>query len=371
MFSSDESDDGYASPGVRSSDSALEKALRDMVASIYEAGDMQELTVRRVRLATEKRLGLDEGFFKNDSRWKAKSDEIIKDEVVSLSVFLQGLTGRLHAAHLDMLQKVQEQALRQGLDRGEGLDQTLPKTVKSSESKSEAARAPKRRRMNVIAESDEESAFEESFTVSNDDSEKHSRLKAGFSKRASTPTAQGSAIQEKSPSKDESNVDSDSDLSVVLDEAPPKSSNKRQRSASGAAQSRKKKQKTAAARDLKLEPDQEEIKRLQRWLVKCGIRKMWFRELAPFETSLAKIKHLKGMLKDAGMEGRYSEEKARRIREARELKADLEFVQEGAKKWGVDISEAEQSDAANRSRRRLHKPRQTLAFLDDDGEETD
>lgn len=64
------------------SDAVLEQALRDEVAAVFKSGNMEELTVKRVRLATEKKLGLEEGFFKTTGDWKTRSDEIIKDEVV-------------------------------------------------------------------------------------------------------------------------------------------------------------------------------------------------------------------------------------------------------------------------------------------------
>jgi hypothetical protein len=66
------------------SDKALERGLRDKVAAIFYSGNMEELTVKRVRLAAEKKLGLQEGFFKTTGDWKARSDQIIKDEVVRL-----------------------------------------------------------------------------------------------------------------------------------------------------------------------------------------------------------------------------------------------------------------------------------------------
>ena len=91
-----------------------------------------------------------------------------------------------------------------------------------------------------------------------------------------------------------------------------------------------------------MDPDDAEIKRLQGWLVKCGIRKMWWKELKPYESSKAKIKHLKDMLADAGMTGRYSIEKATQIKEARELAADIEAVKEGAERWGKDGDGSEQ-----------------------------
>lgn len=171
--------------------------------------------------------------------------------------------------------------------------------------------------------------------------------------------------------------ESESEMSVVLDEEPKAAKKKRRRksesnqSASGKAKSSKRRKSSEGPGD----PDAEEIKRLQGWLIKCGIRKMWYKELAPHDGSKAKIKHLKEMLADAGMSGRYSKEKADSIREERELKADLEAVQEGDKAWG----KAEEEDAGpdsgaggSRRKRRLAKGLQGLDFLnDDDGEETD
>ncbi|KAF7591165.1 hypothetical protein BBP40_001939, partial [Aspergillus hancockii] len=167
---------------------------------------------------------------------------------------------------------------------------------------------------------------------------------------------------------------SESEMSVVLDEEP-KPIRKRQKNASSEGTTRKGKKTTTTkakytkTKEADIDPDQAEIKRLQGWLIKCGIRKMWARELAPYATSKAKIKHLKEMLNEAGMDGRYSVEKAKRIKEERELKADLKMVQEGAKRWGTGGAD-EESDQG-RPRRRLNRGRQSLAFLESDGEETD
>jgi hypothetical protein len=65
------------------SETRLEKALRATVANVFKSGNLEELTVKRVRLATEKALGLEEGFFKGDAAWKEKSEQIIKEEAVS------------------------------------------------------------------------------------------------------------------------------------------------------------------------------------------------------------------------------------------------------------------------------------------------
>lgn len=168
--------------------------------------------------------------------------------------------------------------------------------------------------------------------------------------------------------------DSESEMSVVLDEAPPKK--QRKKSASTGTKTKaapKAKTPKAAAKPAKEEtPDEAEIKRLQGWLVKCGIRKLWHRELAPYDAPKAKIKHLKEMLKDAGMDGRYSEPKAKAIKERRELEADLEAVQEGAKQWGNENGEDGESDegeAAPRPQRRAAATRFVDFGEDDDDDD--
>lgn len=163
---------------------------------------------------------------------------------------------------------------------------------------------------------------------------------------------------------------SDEHMSKVLDQAPKVKGRKR-RSDSG--QPRAKKTETSDGKkssEQSIDPNADEIKRLQGWLIKCGIRKMWHRELAPYDNSKAKIGHLKKLLADAGMTGRYSIEKANQIKEERELRADLEAVQEGARQWGK--AESEEEDNSGRPKRRLARGLQELSFLnDDDGEETD
>lgn len=163
---------------------------------------------------------------------------------------------------------------------------------------------------------------------------------------------------------------SESEMSDVLDESPKP---KRKRKSTGSEKPKPKKRSAPKAPkpDQPTDPDAEEIKRLQGWLVKCGIRKMWWKELQPFDTPKAKIRHLKDMLSDAGMTGRYSSEKASQIKEERELKADLEAVQAGNKQWGKTDADAEATETS-RPKRRLAKGLSEIDFLnDDDGEETD
>ncbi|KAJ2996094.1 hypothetical protein NUW58_g1079 [Xylaria curta] len=131
-------------------------------------------------------------------------------------------------------------------------------------------------------------------------------------------------VKESKPPADHS----DSSLSSVLDEPPP-----RKRKGKDAKEPPKPKQSTSK------EPtgDEVEIKKLQGQLVKCGVRKIWGIELKKYGSdSKAKIRHLKALLRDVGMDGRFSEAKAREIKERRELMGELEAVNEMNELWGLE-----------------------------------
>lgn len=168
--------------------------------------------------------------------------------------------------------------------------------------------------------------------------------------------------------------DSESELSDVIDEPPPKKRRQKSAGAEGKAKAKPAKAKKASAAPAKdVSPDEAEIKRLQGWLVKCGIRKLWHKELAPCDSPKAKIKHLKDMLKDAGMDGRYSVEKANAIKEQRELAADLEAVQEGAKIWGNEADEGSDGEEAFAEVKPRRRAAAAARFVDfgDSGEDSD
>lgn len=179
-----------------------------------------------------------------------------------------------------------------------------------------------------------------------------------------TSRSEDEDADEKPPSKTTAAAeDSESEMSDVKDELPP--ARKKRQKESKADKSKPKpaaKVKTKAKASTKEEPtpDEAEIKRLQGWLIKCGIRKLWGKELAPYDTSKARISHLKGMLKEAGMEGRYSVEKASAIKERRELAADLEAVREGNEHWGKDSEQPKRTAARRKVASRI------VDFSDDD-----
>lgn len=161
-----------------------------------------------------------------------------------------------------------------------------------------------------------------------------------------------------SPTKPVKRRDSSSSASSVLDEGPTK---KRRRAVSHGGGGRKgaaagtKFKSAAKAANSSDSPDSAEIKLLQSQLAKCGVRRLWHRELARCDTPGAKMSHLRSMLREVGMTGRFSDDKARAIKSKRELNAELEAVQEGNKIWG---QESEDDRVGHRSsRRRLTRGR--------------
>jgi hypothetical protein len=198
--------------------------------------------------------------------------------------------------------------------------------------------------------------------------EKSSKAK----KRATEESAEDGAR----PSEEE-------EYSDVIDE-PPKP--KRKKKDIAAVPSTKTKKTPIANSIGPLDSLEAEIKKLEQQLVKCGVRKIWAIELKKYgDDSRAKISHLKGLLKDIGMEGRFSEARAREIKEARELASELAEVTTMNEYWGVgsgrgaknqaedgdDGSNDGQSDvgayAKSRGTRKAHAD---LAFLGDDSEES-
>ncbi|OGM39273.1 transcriptional regulator [Aspergillus bombycis] len=368
---SESESDEPAAPSAPSND-ALEKALRETVAKIYKLGNMEELTVKRVRMAAEKSLGVEEGFFKGSSTWKSKSDQIIKDEVAVQDKQAQEPESDEEPEEPAPPAKKASSAKRTKLDKAEASRKRRKTSTPEPEDQSESS-AP------LDDESEEEvkrPAKKQSETTlgKNSKSKPSKELVSDDSEDVEDQKDDVAPSEEAEEPKNDRGEDSESEMSVVLDEEP-KPTRKRQKSAGTEAstQKRKKTTTTSKAKDADLDPDQKKIKELQDLLVKCGIRKLWWRLLAPYETSKEKIGHLEGMLREAGMigplKGKEAERKALKIRERRELQADVVSCQEEVRLYGK--GDADEESDSGRPGRRLNRGRKHLAFLEDDGEETD
>ena len=315
-----------SSPPDHPSASEIESTLRLIVRTATKHD--QEVTVNSARTEAETRLGLDIGFFKNDAEWKSRSKSVISaaaeepasPEVVKVK---PAPTKKRKSDESDESKKVakrQKKATGGDSDIHESDGSPARSVVKKSKPRAKPAA---------------KKAFKDS------DGSVHSDSSARA--YAEDHTLQDSP-KPNEPERPAAAVDDESDFSSVLDEPPP-AKKKRQtesktRSASPSettTKSKSGKPKDTASTESggkDLTPQEEELKRLQSWLVKCGLRKVWSKELAPFPTPQAKIKHLKGMLEGAGMTGRFSEEKAKSIKEARELKAEIEAAKDFNSKWG-------------------------------------
>ncbi|KUJ14825.1 uncharacterized protein LY89DRAFT_122906 [Mollisia scopiformis] len=218
---------------------------------------------------------------------------------------------------------------------------TKPKAKHVSEDEEDEPEEPPKTATKDIVDSEEEP--EETDTALAPKKEEH---KSQFMK---APSAESSEL---TPVPKDADL-SDSEMSVVLDEEPKPKRKRRSKvemadPSSRAPKPAKAPKEPKAAKPAKtkakappagkdLTEDEQQIKTYQSQLKKCGINKIWQFELKQYgDDNKAKIRHLQGVLKDIGMTGRFSEARAREIKEMRELQADLEAVKEGEKSWGLD-----------------------------------
>ncbi|KAL8768459.1 MAG: hypothetical protein Q9209_005365 [Squamulea sp. 1 TL-2023] len=323
-------------------DADIEKALRDAVVNKYQS-DPEQLTIKRIRTDVEQQLGLGDGFFKANPTWNTRSKEIIQLQVDAQEAQSQPPSSQ-PANSSPLNQKTPANKRSSGGSEGSGKRQKKNDPHRDNRGNGENTLAKGHRRRSV------------SSSLSSDTDEKKVEAIDGAVHRKKITN--GAAAQE-----------SESEMSVVLDDDPKPKKGARKTSSEKPKSKKREGSKPAKASQQSSDPDTEEIKRLQGWLIKCGIRKMWFKELAPYDTPRAKIRHLKDMLTEAGMTGRFSQEKATQIREERELQADLDAVQAGNKQWGKAEPD---EDTGGRPRRMLAKGLQELDFLrdDDSGDET-
>ncbi|KAF2735423.1 hypothetical protein EJ04DRAFT_491804 [Polyplosphaeria fusca] len=373
------------------SNAVITRTLKDTVFAIHNSGNADGLTVKRVRARVEQELGLPADFLKTSSDWKQKSHSIIHDTVEN------------ELNDEPPPPKVAKPSKRKPAPKKSKVAADGPRGVKRTSPTTPVKKAQKRRKTAVSSDSEEEEpalpvhaqhdehSDEEDVTPKKPvrrgkkgvavDSENEDDMPQSVARSGTKPQAVDAdseedihkAMPEKPPtaSLEKPGDVSESEMSSLIDESPVKKKRQKKEHAAKkekapkATKSKAAKPKAASKDD---DPNQAEIKRLQSWLVKCGIRKVWGKELSHCETSKEKIRHLKTLLNDAGMDGKFSNEKAARIKEQREFAADLEAIQEGEKHWGTEVTET------GRPRRRLAQRPQKVVLQekdedDDDGEE--
>ncbi|KIY03007.1 uncharacterized protein Z520_01473 [Fonsecaea multimorphosa CBS 102226] len=369
-----DSDLSEASTTPAPPDHELEKSLRREVVKAQRDGI--EFSNNYIRGASEAKLGLTKGFYKNHKEWAQRSRDIIADQLT--------IPSETHSSPAKPKEPKKAIAKRKSSQKESAPHKRQKAAAKSDDDASDDLSSP-------LSDLDSEAGQEKQKTKQRKATQKPRPTKSKSSKSNGRKVADSDEDEQAeqangTPAEESSNEGettvanaedgSDSEMSVLLDEVPPqKKSRKRKDSARQKSKKPASKSATKPKADADTDPELAEIKRLQGWLVKCGIRKLWGKELKPYETSKAKIKHLKEMLADVGMTGRYSLEKANQIKEARELAADIEAVQEGAERWGAaqdeDGARVEKGTDSSRPARRLVRGARNYDFLSSDGEETD
>ena len=325
-----------STPANIPSDSEIEQCLRQVVRDALKAG--KEVSVSQARVGAAQQLGLDSGFFKDDDAWKTKSKDIIHaafDEPESPVKPRKSAPKpkAKPAAKAGTKRKLDEKQPKKKRQKKSATPES-GEDVQSEEDETPKPKAKKGARSKAAVSESEGEPEGEPEIEKGDESKSEPEADREESSALSEPATEDNAEADAPKANGKSAEDDKSEMSDVIDEPLPKK--KRQKKSTSPSDTKTKGKKTAkpakAAKDLS--PDDEEIKRLQGWLVKCGIRKIWGVELKKFDTAKEKIKHLKTLLEDVGMTGRYSTEKARQIKEQRELKAELEAAKEFNDQWG-------------------------------------
>ncbi|KAJ1864522.1 hypothetical protein LPJ78_003329 [Coemansia sp. RSA 989] len=101
----------------------------------------------------------------------------------------------------------------------------------------------------------------------------------------------------------------------------PATNKKKKRSSEESPQKAPKRSKTANVSKA----SDTTIANLKSYIGKCGVRKVWSKELAEMNTA-QQVQHLKSMLADLGMVGRPTLEKCKKIKAKRDLQAELDAI---------------------------------------------
>ncbi|KAF1817904.1 uncharacterized protein K489DRAFT_385393 [Dissoconium aciculare CBS 342.82] len=382
------------------SDADLTRCLQRTVRDALRQS--QDITVNLARRRVEEELDLEAGFFKEDVRWKAKSKEVIQEAFSAAEKEGEEEDGQEE----DQEEREAEVELpsRRTKPGKAKLKEEIPQPKKKKEEEkvvvgekrkaSGVGSAARKRRKAAVVDSDDDEvdeeeeeehdqqddnsnadsddAFEDSGkeiidededvidvqphqaksrtkVVEDDDDDDKSSLSDPPDRDSSIEVSKNKkeeAENDDQNDKNDNDNDDESDMSILNDSPPPAKKKKR------TTTNKPPKPKPSAAttkptsKSDALSPTEAEIKRLQSQLAQCGHRKQWHRELAPFATSNEKVRHLKSLLADIGIKGRFSADKARAIKEARELEEEIQAAREFERRWGAagDEDEEEEDD---------------------------
>ncbi|KAJ7069915.1 hypothetical protein C8F01DRAFT_536557 [Mycena amicta] len=230
-----------------------------------------------------------------------------------------------------------------------------PKSKRKARSKSQSAPKKVFKSSEIVQSSDVEPE------VDDDDKMEGSSKQAAVAKKVSK-------------AKTESVPQSDSELSVLEDE-PPKTSKRSKKSA----------EKNGKTKSAGGDSDKHDatIKKLKGLVTACGVRKIWSKVFEGMDKPTEQIRKLKEILAELGMNGQPSMQKAKAIREKRELAQELNDVQtfaaaRGMKSQASKAASVEEKDEEEESddeivpkKRKLNARQSIMAFLQDQSSDDD
>ncbi|KAG1375978.1 hypothetical protein G6F61_008001 [Rhizopus arrhizus] len=239
------------------------KGFQNKLQSLIDKSDLSVLTPKQIRHDLEEHYGLDRDTLRQEP-WKTMIGELIDNCVTK---------------KLEQKEKVKETT-------GKKRD-TSPKKRKSSmDDDKKEDKAPRKRAKKAETIISDEDEVEEEFMASEEEDDKEKKEES---------------------ERDEEDENEDSVETNVV-----------------------KSKKQAANVSVKGKPysakNEETIKRLKGFINKCGVRKVWSRELAGCNSARAEINRLQTILKELGVEGRPSNEKCQAVKRERELKKEFESL---------------------------------------------
>ncbi|TGZ81222.1 hypothetical protein EX30DRAFT_395725 [Ascodesmis nigricans] len=378
-------------------DARIAAAIRVTIAREFKANP-ELITIKYIRTLAEKELGLEPEFFKTDPYWKSESKTLIQQEVQILENNAHTPSPpkkRVRTEKKPAARKAEDENAEGDEDpepakRGRKPKASKP-TVKESPVKSSKMhdalpsgtdaenesedKAPKKRkrpapRKKVESPVKKEYDGDDSSILSDRDSDFETKLPQPSPKKSKVTPSASVEVRPSTPPPQTTGDDDfgDDPLSELEDNTPPrkrgprKSKSKSKTPTSPSSKPVTKRAKKASEKVSDLNPSESKIKALQGQLVKCGVRRIWSKELAQYDTAAAKIRHLQNLLKEIGLEGQFSLSKAKKIKEERELRAEVEEIQQGAEEF---------STRGTRATRKVDRRRQAVMDSEDEGDEDD
>ncbi|KAH8093825.1 hypothetical protein BXZ70DRAFT_1010418 [Cristinia sonorae] len=320
---------------------AVKDAINTYVREAAAAGDLEQVTYGQARDAVEKELGLQPGTLKSAEYKPAVKEMIagVTEEIEKEEEAAKATKGKKRKSTENENEKAPKAKVK-----------VLPKKATKTVDKKGKGSKPKRSPSVVPSDNDEPTTSPKDLqegssktpsslreppkkrqkqVASDDEGEKHrSTHEAEVSSSASTleTPAKSEPASKPGAKSDDAGEKSESEMSVLIDEPPPKRGRKKSDDKNKDCQPAKGRKKKVPAEELS--KDDQQIKRLKSLVVACGVRKVWAKEFKDMESKSAQIRRLKEILSGLGMNGRLSLEQAKAIKEKREFEQELEDVKE-------------------------------------------